>query len=86
MSSQADDATKNIWEEVKGKVLSDLLYKDGGKIITADEKYFSGHYIVYHVMVGKTLFKCTDELDDHPVDDGRAEKSNCYKLKLNKSE
>ena len=79
-NSQASEDLKNNWEELKGKVLSDILYKDGGEIVSVQTNYFSGHYMIYHLMVKSVLFKCTDELDEHPVDDGRAKKSNCYKL------
>jgi len=80
INSQANDDSKNNWEKVKGKVLSDLLYKDGGKLISAQNSYYSGHYVLYHVMVNNTLFKCADELDDSPVNDGVSDETNCYKL------
>jgi hypothetical protein len=71
----------NNWEEVKDKSLSDLLYGEDGKIVSVQNFYHSGHYILYHIMSNNILFKCTDELEDTPVDDGKAETSNCYKLK-----
>lgn len=73
--------SKNIWEEIKDKDLSDLLYSENGQIISTQHGYAYGHFMLYHIMVNNKLYKCTDKLDDIPVDDGKAESTNCYRLK-----
>ena len=79
-TSYAKSEPKNNWKEAEGKILSDLIYSEGGKIITSQHGYKSGHYILYHVMAKKVLYKCMDDLDNDPVDDGIADSSKCWQL------